>query len=327
MEGGKTVKRLSLPRLKGLKGFSASPLLRWSRILAVPLAVAAIGFLLGMVASQGVEILFRRHLLEGVYSWALREDDSGPTPATDPLGEGLKTFVEANPFAIDRLLRSDISVAETEESRQRDESLPLTDARLIGTLPPEGAFIVAGESVLFLLRGQIEGGFELIDVTADRALFRDGEGQERILFLEFSKTEPSGPKSTKAAPDAAPAQAASPAAAGKVVAAAPGKEGAVDRDLVNSLLMNPFEELRKIRLQPHIRDGNPVGIEVRFIRDDSILRQLGVSRGDVIQAVNGVQIQNMNDVANAISSLMGGSRFDVSVLRGGGPVELSYTVK
>ncbi len=320
MEGGTAMKKISLSRLEGLRQFPLTPFARWGKALLLPLAFAAVGFLVGMVASRGAEILFRRHLLDGVHSWALRTDGVEIAPSTDPLSEGLKSFVEANPFGVDRQARSAVSDSVTTHPGRGS----FRDARLVGTLPPEGAFVVFEEALIFLLRGQSEGGYELVDVTPDKAFFRDGQDQELILILEFAKA--GAPVTEKAAPQAE-AASTPPPPSGNVTAAAPGKEGAVDRDLVNSLLMNPFEELRKIRLQPHVRDGRSVGIEVRFIRDNSILHQLGVSRGDVIQAVNGVQIQNMNDVANAISSLMGGSRFDVSVLRGGESVELSYTVK
>ena len=47
----------------------------------------------------------------------------------------------------------------------------------------------------------------------------------------------------------------------------------------------------------------------------------------MIQAVNGVKITNMGDAANAVNSLMAGSRFDVSVMRGGKPLELKYQVR
>lgn len=113
----------------------------------------------------------------------------------------------------------------------------------------------------------------------------------------------------------------------KVQAASEGSEGVVARELVDSLLMNPFDELKRIRLIPKFVDGTPVGIEVANIMDGSVLKELGVEKGDVVKSVNGVVIRNMGDVANAINSLMGGSRFEVSVGRGDQDVMLNYVVK
>lgn len=324
------MKRLDFKGMKRLPKVQTEKLFLWGGRLLPPLAIVVAGVIVGSVLAGATEFFFRQRLLDSVYQWAVTESRQGAVSTTDPLREGLKAFVEANPFGVDRLAEPDPALAEGSKGEGGESDGPtLREGRLVGTLPPEGAFVTIGERSLVLLRGQIEGGFELVDVESDRAFFRDAQGESLILILEFAKAAPPVTEAPKKEETAPRKMASAPALdlAGRVSAAEPGKEGAVDRELVNSLLMNPFEELRKIRLQPHMEEGAASGIEVRYIRDDSILRQLGVARGDVIQSVNGVQIQNMNDVANAISSLMGGSRFDVSVLRGGSPVELSYTVK
>ena len=94
--------------------------------------------------------------------------------------------------------------------------------------------------------------------------------------------------------------------------------------MVNSLVQNPFDELKRIRMRPNEKAG---GLEVQWIQNDSILRQLGVQRGDVIKSVNGIPFTNMGDIANSINSLINSERFDVEVTRGGKATALRYTVK
>ena len=110
-------------------------------------------------------------------------------------------------------------------------------------------------------------------------------------------------------------------------AATATEQGVIDRDLVNRMLMNPFDEMKRFRLRPKFEGAQASGIEVQWLDKESILTKLGVEQGDVLQSVNGIPIRNMGDVANAINSLMGGSRFDVQVVRGGAEMPLSYTVK
>ena len=69
------------------------------------------------------------------------------------------------------------------------------------------------------------------------------------------------------------------------------------------------------------------GMRLERIAPDSVLGVVGVTQGDVIKAINGINISNMGDAANAMNSLMSGSRFDVTVDRGGKPLELKYQVK
>ena len=127
-----------------------------------------------------------------------------------------------------------------------------------------------------------------------------------------------------AAKPAAPRPAQANVPAGSVVAATEQQDGQVPSELVNQLVQNPFDELKKVRLRP--KDGEP-GLEIQWIQNDSILKQLGVQKGDVIKGVNGIPFSNMADIANSINSLMNSERFDVEVNRGGKPTSLRYVVR
>ena len=69
------------------------------------------------------------------------------------------------------------------------------------------------------------------------------------------------------------------------------------------------------------------GLEVQWIQNESILKRLGVQRGDIIKSVNGIPFTNMGDIANSLNSLMSSERFDVEVTRGGQSTALRYVVK
>ena len=110
----------------------------------------------------------------------------------------------------------------------------------------------------------------------------------------------------------------------QVTAASETQEGQISSEMVNNLVQNPFDELKRIRMRPSEKDG---GLEVQWIQNDSLLKRLGVQRGDVIKSVNGIPFTNMGDIANSISSLMNSERFDVEVTRGGKSTPLRYVVK
>ena len=118
------------------------------------------------------------------------------------------------------------------------------------------------------------------------------------------------------------------AAAGhhQLVAADPSKGGVgtINREMVNQLLENPFDELRKVRIRPS-RSGQ--GLVVQMIAPDSVLAQLGVQRGDVIHSINGIVFQNMADVTNSVNSLMNSDNFEVDVTRDGSSLSLRYAVR
>ncbi len=170
------------------------------------------------------------------------------------------------------------------------------------------------------------GGYKLVNIKYGEALLDDGR-ETHPLFLLLS-----GGAAVKSPPPLPPAAAQSAARApakpkldfSGVEPASADREGAVPRELVDALLMNPYDEIGKMRMVPA---ENGEGMLLQRIDGDSVFAHVGVLQGDVIQAVNGVKITNMGDAANAVNSLMAGSRFDVSVMRGGKPLELKYQVR
>ena len=111
-----------------------------------------------------------------------------------------------------------------------------------------------------------------------------------------------------------------------IIASAPGQEGVIYREVINNLLMNPFDEMKRFRIRPKYIGNESVGIEVQWIQNDSVLTKLGVQKGDVIKSLNGIPLKNMGDITNAINLLMNGTMFDVEVLRGDTPINLVYAV-
>ena len=300
----KDTKRLSLPSVLS------------SACAAVILGAAAFA---GWGAAAGLDAWFGYRNLGALELLAASPTDPlVPVDKAAGAGAQLSRFTQTNPFRADVPARAGNSPSTTVAPEQSGTSLG--DLTLTGTLPPEGAFFQSPEGLVLLLRGDSVEGYELVEVRPEGVLFQKGE-EEVFLNILFSGNSPvaSTRQPSQPLPQAAPQHSVQPAE--------PGKEGALDRELVNQLLMNPFEELKKLRLRPRMENGEAVGIEVRYIRKDSIFKQLGVERGDVIQGVNGIEMKNMNDVANFISSLMGGSRFDVTVIRNGKPETLSYTVR
>ncbi|MDO4987836.1 MAG: type II secretion system protein GspC [Synergistes sp.] len=225
---------------------------------------------------------------------------------------GLSNFKSANPFEIDPKPED---ATETPAATAKIDSFVLQ-----GTLPGIGAWINSDEGLHLILKGDKIGGYTLTAIKYGEVTLNDGR-KDHTLFLFLSGS-------------AAPASSQVKQEQGKsggqkldfsgVESASGDKEGAVPRELVDALLMNPYDELGKMRMVPEA-DGS--GMRLERIDPDSVFARVGVAKDDVIQAVNGVAITNMADAANAVNSLMAGTRFDVTVKRKGKPLELKYQVK
>lgn len=226
-------------------------------------------------------------------------------------GGGSDEFAALNPFGADIPARGDAAAPAAAISALTVE----------GTLPGIGAWITGPDGTHLVLKGQDVAGYKLETIKYGEVILASGK-EKHSLYLYLSG-------GTAAPMAAAPASGTQGGGKPKldfsqIEAASEGKEGAVPRELVDALLMNPYDELGKMRMTP-APDGS--GMKLERIAPDCVFARVGVAQGDVIQAINGVKISNMADATNAMNSLMAGTRFDVTVKRGDKPVELKYQVK
>ncbi len=278
------------------------------------LAVAIFSSMLGYWAALGMGEYFSSEELKGGMAalTAPRAMQAGKEGA----GAGaltLKDFVDGDPF-----LASSRSDEDGNLEITAGELYDLEGIRLTGTIPDISVWIQEDKKpqTVVLKGGRIKG-YDLASVEEDRIILQKGQSSLTVLLRYSSR--PSGARTAPTLGRSSSSQA--------VTAARPGQQGAVSRELVNQLLMDPLEEMKKFRLRPKFDGESAQGVEVQWLDEKSILTSLGVKAGDVVQSVNGVQIRNMGDVVNVINSLMTGNTFDVHVLRNGKPEMLNYNIR
>lgn len=281
------------------------------------------GFILGRLASVGLGFGL------GAFTGNAGVVDAAVTEARTEAAErekqkGLEGFLASNPFHISPQKPVIETPKETpkEPEPEPEPETELEDLILRGTLPGIGAWVENKGTLTLILLGDAIEKYRLKSVLYNEALFTRGK-KSVTKYISYGPMVVAE-KKTAPAKAAAP-KAPEPAQTGNVVAAAPGgQEGQVSSETVQQLVQNPFEELKRIRIRPSETAG---GLEVQWIQNDSILKRLGVQKGDVIRSVNGIPFTNMGDIANSINSLMNSERFDVEVTRNGKPEALRYVVR
>ena len=237
----------------------------------------------------------------------------------------LDEFLSTNPFHISPIKPV---VAEApkpkEEPKPQQKDTTMDNVILRGTLPGIGGWFEKDGKQTLVLVGKSLERYRLTSVLYNEAVFR--RGRERVVkYIVYGPTQAKAKEEApKPAPKPTPAPKPNPNDTGDVRAAGENQEGEVPAEMVQSLVQNPFDELKRIRMRPNDKAG---GLEVQWIQNDSILKRLGVQRGDVIKSVNGIPFTNMGDIANSINSLMNSERFDVEVTRGGKSTALRYVVR
>jgi hypothetical protein len=202
------------------------------------------------------------------------------------------------------------------------------EVRLLGTFPPLGALFSLNGTFRAVLVGQELGGETLRKVEGTRAFLASGS-RTRTLDVLYAGVggappafapAPAFPSSRERKPGFDPKSGISPPSG--------GQDGTIERDVINKLLMDPYQELNRVRLRPKMgEDGSSQGIEAQWLHRDSLLAAMGVRSGDVIHSLNDIPIRTTADIVNAMNSLLNSDRFVVSFFRDGADSQVAYSVK
>ena len=89
-----------------------------------------------------------------------------------------------------------------------------------------------------------------------------------------------------------------------------------------------FEEVaQSALLVPHSSDGEPDGVEVEQIQEDSLASHLGFKNGDLIVGVSGETISSLEEALRLIPLIMKQSRVEVTLRRGGKTITYYFDLR
>jgi|GEM_PF-4829909 len=193
------------------------------------------------------------------------------------------------------------------------------DITLRGTLPDIGAWLSSGGETALVLKDQEYDNYKLDLITTGRVLLAKDD-ESFPLYLELSGKTPAAPQARQPATP----QRINAASDSGIVRASETGRGSIKRELIDGLLMNPYDEIRKINLTA---DSEGKGMRLVRMLDNSFLGQLGMQVGDILTGVNGNAIINMANLNNAISSMLNSNEFSLEFTRNGKPIRLGYSIQ
>jgi type II secretion system protein C len=189
---------------------------------------------------------------------------------------------------------------------------------LLGTVAGDGEYNYAiieemdKKKQRLLKVGDTVGNATLARVMRNAVVLRVGNRDE---VLKMKKPEERAPSRAERIPGRLP-----PATEARDTGTPPPETGP-QADVLNILT--------QARLSPHISmgsSGKPDGVAVSNIRPGSVLQNIGLVNGDVIQEVNGKAVANPSDIVDAYKDLKPGSTISVKIRRMGKQVTLNYNM-
>lgn len=203
------------------------------------------------------------------------------------------------------------------------EPVPLVDLQLIltGTVVGEGTASFAiiehrarREQVLYRLGETIERVAKIIEVDRDGVTLLIGGARKRLdLYLE---EEPGGP-----------VLGFQPGGDSGGFARVTPNRWVLDREEITAALDDLPRLLTKARVVPNFSGGKPDGFRVFSIIPNSFFSKIGLQNGDVLQRINGIEIQDPENFMRIFQQLKGESSVTLDLVRHNQKQTFSYEVR
>jgi hypothetical protein len=101
----------------------------------------------------------------------------------------------------------------------------------------------------------------------------------------------------------------------------------IPRDVVDAILSNPMALAQGARVVPAVKDGKPNGFKLYAIRPSSVFAALGLTNGDTLKKINGVELSSADKALEAYTKLRDAKKLTIEIERRGAAITLTYTIK
>lgn len=100
----------------------------------------------------------------------------------------------------------------------------------------------------------------------------------------------------------------------------------IDRAEIDEALANLDKLYTEIRAVPHFKEGRPNGLKLLSVRSGSIFSKLGLRRGDILQKINGLDLDIKRGL-EIFNQLKSESRITIDLERRGSTQTMDYEIR
>ena len=161
------------------------------------------------------------------------------------------------------------------------------------------------------------------DISEDRVYLDFGNG--RIEYLDLLDR----PQPAAAPVAAAPAAPTDPLSAelDKGIKKIGEHNYEVQRSTLDSLLGNMGALAKGARIVPETKDGKSAGFRLFSIRPDGPFAKIGLLNGDVVSAINGLEMNSPDQALLAYTKLKTANHLSVAIERNGQKITKDYNIR
>lgn len=164
---------------------------------------------------------------------------------------------------------------------------------------------------------------KLVRVRPDRIEFTNGGRLEYAEVASEFGASIFGPPQQEPVASKAPEQKGAKEALIKPEA---GGKFTVDQRELDDAMQNLDRLMMEIRAVPNFSGGKVSGMKILSVKGDSIFAKLGLRRGDVLQKINGVEL-DMKRGVEIFSQLKDQKSIQLDLIRSGQPTSMEYDIR
>jgi len=162
------------------------------------------------------------------------------------------------------------------------------------------------------------------DIVEDRVYLDFGGGKREYLDL-LDRPQPAAGAPAPATP--APSTDPLSAELDKGIKKIGEHNYEVQRSTLDSLLGNMAALAKGARIVPETKDGKPAGFKLFSIRPDGPFAKIGLLNGDVISAINGLEMNSPDQALLAYTKLKTANHLSVAIERNGQKITKDYNIR
>lgn len=223
------------------------------------------------------------------------------------------------------VLASAASTTPGDEKRKTEAVLPKNLA-LIGTLTAGTNSLAVmregKETHVYGLGEEVAAGISVAEISRNTVVLAFGDGSRQTLSIAADQVQ-SGAQTTALSRGTVSANQSGSAKQSEIKKVGENRY-LIPRDVADQARSNVGELMKQARMEPYMVKGQTDGFIVRMIRPHSFLGQLGLRLGDVVTAINDVQLNSPEKALQIFQQLREARNIKVDLLRRDKPLTLEF---
>ncbi|MEO1234829.1 MAG: type II secretion system protein GspC [Myxococcota bacterium] len=170
-------------------------------------------------------------------------------------------------------------------------------------------------------------GEKLLDQATVTAVFRRQVCVSRSGSCEIFTLDQAAKKVTTPQIAAAPKPEPSGPDIGEGVRKLGDKAYEIEKSEIDNVLSNLNQIARQARIVPSFKNGKSNGFKLFSIRPNSLYSKIGIQNGDIVQKINGYEINSPDKALEIYSKLKDADSITVDLVRRGKPQTMNYSIR